>query len=88
MDRLEITITGELPDVGRFTVMAAAEEAVEAFAKAWGEKHPGMKLSVSVKAVRPGTRKPAPIVQGTTAAPEPVAEIETARHGPRHAAAE
>lgn len=78
MDRLEITITGELPDVGRFVVLAAAEQAVDAFARTWSENHPGMKLNVSVRVVRPGTKKTASIVQGTTAAPEPVVETRLA----------
>lgn len=57
MDRLEITISGDLPDAGKYAILAAAEEAAKAFADNLMAKHSDLDLTVSVKAVRPGKKK-------------------------------
>lgn len=55
-DRLQIEISGELPDDGKYAILASAEEAVRKFASDLATKHPGVDLTVSVKSVRPGKK--------------------------------
>ena len=55
-DRLEISISGDLPDARKFAILASAEESAKEFAAALTAKHPGIDLKVSVKAVRPGKK--------------------------------
>ncbi len=65
-ERLQIEITGDLPDAGKYSILASAEAHAKEFAKALESKHPDVKLTVSVKPVRPGkkgtrnTNMPAP----------------------------
>lgn len=65
MDRLVIEITGDLPDEGKFAVLANAEKVAQDAAAILEDKHPGMKLAVWVKAVRPSkkTATPAAVMQ-------------------------
>lgn len=51
-DRLVIEITGDLPDAGRFAILAAAEDAAKAMAAKGSAEHE-IDLSVSVRSVRP-----------------------------------
>lgn len=73
-ERLVIEITGDLPDAGKYAILADAEQLAGDYAHALEDKHKGLILKVSVKAVRPGKKPAAPIVQATTLAPEPVIE--------------
>jgi hypothetical protein len=59
-DRLQIEITGDLPDAGKFAILASAEDHAKEFAASLAAKHPGVTLSVSVKAIRPGKKTAAP----------------------------
>lgn len=55
-DRLQIEISGDLPDDGNYAILASAEEAARKFAGDLATKHPGVDLAVSVKSVRPGKK--------------------------------
>lgn len=64
-DRLVIEITGDLPDEGKFAMLANAEKVAQDAAAILEDKHPGMKLAVWVKSVRPSkkTATPAAVAQ-------------------------
>ena len=62
-DRLHIEISGNLPDAGKYAILASAEEAMKETAAALAIKHEGLTLSVSVRAVRPGKKTGAPEVR-------------------------
>lgn len=70
-DRLVIEIAGNLPDEGKYGILAKAEFAAKECAETLTEDH-GLVLSVSVRAVRPSKKSAAPIVQATTLASEPM----------------
>lgn len=57
-DRLQIEISGELPDDGKYAILASAEEAARKFAGDLATGH-GIALTVSVKSVRPGKKSAA-----------------------------
>lgn len=59
-DRLHIEITGDLPDAGKFGILASAEAIAQTVAGQLEECHAGLKLTVSVKAVRPSKKSAAP----------------------------
>lgn len=91
-DRLQIEITGELPEDTKFGILADAQTRARALAEALNETH-GTTLTATVKSVRPG-KKAAPIAQAATLALEPIAmtgtvdvqSLEIVPHGRRHAA--
>lgn len=60
-DRLHIEISGNLPDAGKYAILASAEEAMKETAAALATKHEGLALSVSVRAVRPGKKTAAEV---------------------------
>ena len=60
-DRIEITLTASLPESGKYRILAAAEEAAQALAKALGEEHK-MAFSVAVKAISPQSPRKAKVV--------------------------
>lgn len=55
-DRIVIEITGTLPEKGKHGILHAAEQAVEAFIKTFGETHTGLTLTATVRSVRPGKK--------------------------------
>jgi hypothetical protein len=57
MDRLEIKLVGELPDAGKYRILAAAEETFRNAMDAFNGDHK-MALAIEVKAVSPAPRKP------------------------------
>lgn len=59
MDRLEITISGDLPDERKFHILAAAESEVQEWVRSFQERHK-VSLNAGVKPVRPGKKKVAP----------------------------
>jgi hypothetical protein len=61
-DRLVIEITGELPDAGKFGILAYAEEGAKTFAADLIQVYKDLELRVSVKAVRPGKKSAAQAV--------------------------
>lgn len=67
MDRLQIEITGNLPDDGKFAILAVAEERAKELAAELSDEHK-LDLSVSVRAVRPGKKGPAAVREGVRAA--------------------
>lgn len=68
MDRLQIEITGELPDEGKYAILADAEAKANALVAELEKSHK-MELSVTVKAVRPSAKKAAvPVVRPRVAA--------------------
>lgn len=55
-DRLQIEITGDLPDAGKFAVLASAENRAKLLVVGFAEEYSDLKLTVSVKAIRPGKK--------------------------------
>lgn len=75
-DRIEITITGDLPAGGKYAFLAEAEIRVNAFIEAFRTGYPEVQLTASVRAVRPG--KKGTIVPTNTLAPEPLVVAKAA----------
>lgn len=61
-ERLHIELTGDLPEAGKYAILASAEEEAKKFAAALAERHDGLKVAVSVRSVRPGKKGAAPAV--------------------------
>lgn len=57
MERIEITITGELPEKGKFASLAAAQQLADTLIE--GMDALGLVLTATVKAIRP-SKKAAP----------------------------
>ncbi len=57
MERIEITITGELPEERKYAILAAAQEAANELVR---DMAPELTLTATVKSARPSARKPAP----------------------------
>lgn len=66
-DRIVIEVSGDLPDEGKYAILASAEELAKKLAADLVAKHSGVDpdLSVSVRAVRPSKKAatPATVVQ-------------------------
>lgn len=60
MERIEITITGELPEDTKYAVLAAARQQANLMAVEMSQAHK-LSLSVSVKSIRPSAKKAAPL---------------------------
>lgn len=58
--RLEIKISGDLPDDAKHAIVAEAETLVDELVAAWGKLHPEIDLTAAVKRIRPGRGKAAP----------------------------
>jgi hypothetical protein len=68
-DRLVIEVTGDLPDEGKYAILASAEVMARDMVDKLQSEHVGLPdPKISVKAVRPTTKKAAP-VQPVTAPP-------------------
>ncbi len=89
MDRLEITLTGDLPDDTKYGILAEAQLKARELAEALSKAH-SITLTASVKLVRPGKTKAPPAVAAVPEAPsqEPTNEAAPTIHqrGQRHAA--
>lgn len=64
-DRIVIEITGDLPDEGKFAILADAERLASDMVHTFEDKYSSMHLAISVRAVRPSkkTATPAAVVQ-------------------------
>lgn len=77
-DRLEIKLTGPLPEEEKYAILAAAQVAATAMAKQLNEDHK-IVLAVSVAPVRPSAGRGK--VAAAAPAPEPPSgEAHTHRH--------
>lgn len=75
-DRIEISISGDLPAERKYAILADAEAEVASFISKFMAKYPEVRLTASVRAVRPG--KKGAIVQANTLAPEPLVVAKAA----------
>lgn len=55
MDRLVIELSGDLPEEGKYAILADAQEGAKGLAANLKEKH-GLDLKVSARPVRPGKK--------------------------------
>lgn len=98
MDRLQIEISGELPEDEKYAILAEAQSAANELAGRLNVEH-NLSLTAEVRSVRPGKSKartpaePKPIVagavelSGTAAGDDPVDEmVSTSPYRGRHAA--
>lgn len=77
MDRLEITITGPLPEEDKYAILAAADSAAKALARELSAAH-GIDLKATVGPVRvSGPRKSGAVA--AHAGPAPVVEAVAPR---------
>lgn len=71
MDRLQIEITGDLPEKGKYGIIDAAEKAIAAFVDTFTSEHAPLTLNATVRSVRPGKPKIArPAVRAVSEAAE------------------
>lgn len=76
MDRLEIEISGELPESGKFKIAGYVEEGVKTLIEELNKEH-NLKLKDKTRIVKP-SKKSAPIVAASTLAPESVVADDVA----------